>query len=160
MPDSAQARARMVEQQMRRRDIRDPRVLDAAGRVERDRFLPAEMTEFAHDDAPLPIGEGQTMSQPYMVALMAQAAALKAGDRVLEVGTGSGYAAAVMSLLCARVFSVERRAVLAEAARRRLAAAGYAEVAVRVGDGTLGWPEAAPFDAIVVAAGGPEVPER
>lgn len=149
----AEARRLMVDRQMRRRDIADPRVLDAAGRVERDRFLPPELAEYTYDDAPLPIGEGQTMSQPYMVALMAQAADLRPGSRVLEIGTGSGYAAALMSLLCARVFSIERHPALAVRAGRHLTEGGYGGVEVRIGDGTLGWPEAAPFDAIVVTAG-------
>lgn len=159
MRNSALARALMVERQMRGRDIRDARVLAAAGRVERERFLPEDLAEFAYDDAPLPIGEGQTMSQPYMVALMAQAAALGPDDRLLEVGTGSGYATAVMSLLCRRVYSIERHRSLGDGARQRLAEGDYDNVELRIGDGTRGWPERAPFDAIVVTAAGAAVPE-
>ena len=144
---------------MRRRDIRDPRVLDAAGQVRRETFLPAELAGFAYGDRPLPIADGQTISQPYIVALMAQAAGIGSGDRVLEVGTGSGYAAAILSLLAAEVFTIERHAGLGEEAGARLARLGFANVQVKIGDGTLGWPEAAPFDAILVAAGGPSVPD-
>ncbi len=152
-------RARMVERQVAARGVSDPRVLDAMRVVPREAFVPPGQAARAHADGPLPIGEGQTISQPYIVALMAEAARIGPGDRVLEVGAGSGYAAAVLSRLAARVFAVERLSALAEAAAERLARLGCANVAVRAGDGTLGWPEAAPFDAIVVSAGGPEVPE-
>jgi protein-L-isoaspartate(D-aspartate) O-methyltransferase len=159
MPDFREARSRMVERQLAGRDIRDARVLEALRHVPRERFLPEHLAEFAYDDGPLPIASGQTISQPYIVALMAQAAALTPPDRVLEIGTGSGYAAAVFSHLADRVFTIERHAALANAACQRLADLGCANVEVRVGDGTLGWPDAAPFDAIVVAAGGPDVPD-
>ncbi len=159
MQQFLEARARMVERQLAGRNIGDTRVLDAVLRVPRERFLPENLAEFAHDDAPLPIAAGQTISQPYIVALMAQAATLTPKDRVLEIGTGSGYAAAVLSLLADRVFTIERHATLGEAARQCLADLGFTNVEVRIGDGTLGWPEAAPFDAVIVAAGGPEVPD-
>jgi protein-L-isoaspartate(D-aspartate) O-methyltransferase len=149
----------MVEAQIAARDVRNARVLEAMRRVPRDAFVPEELAEFAYEDGPLPIGAGQTISQPYIVALMAELADPGPEDKVLEVGTGSGYAAAVMSRLAARVYTMERNPELAEAARQRLERLRYHNVEVRCGDGTLGWPEAAPFDAIVVAAGGPEVPQ-
>jgi protein-L-isoaspartate(D-aspartate) O-methyltransferase len=138
--------------------IHDPAVLEAVRDVPRDAFLPAELQEFAYDDTPLPIGEGQTISQPFIVALMAQEARLRPGHRVLEVGTGSGYAAAIFSRIAAEIYTVERLRGLATLARSKLAELGYDNVRVRHGDGTKGWPEAAPFDAILVAAGGPELP--
>lgn len=157
--DLAAARERMLERDLRARDIHDERVLDAMARVPREHFVEAGMEASAYADAPLPIGAGQTISQPYMVALMAQAAGLRAGDRVLEVGTGSGYAAAVLGELAARVDSIERHPSLARLAARRLADLGYTHVHVHEGDGSLGWAEGAPFDAIVVAAGAPAVPQ-
>ncbi len=150
--------ASMVDQTVAARGVTDPRVLAAMKRAPRYRFVPAELREFAADDRPLPIGEGQTVSQPYVVALMLEAARLRPHDRVLEVGTGSGYAAALTSLLCREVFTIERHRSLAEEATNRLDELGYGTVRVRCGDGTLGWPEHAPFDAILVAAGGPAVP--
>jgi protein-L-isoaspartate(D-aspartate) O-methyltransferase len=159
LPDSEQLRQRMVERHLVRRDITDPRVLDAMRTVPREAFVPKHVTRYAYDDSALPIEAGQTISQPYIVALMAQAAAPNAEDRVLEIGTGSGYAAAVLSLLAARVYTIERHKLLAETAQARLTAFGYANVEVRTGDGMLGWPEAAPFDAILSAASGPHVPE-
>jgi protein-L-isoaspartate(D-aspartate) O-methyltransferase len=129
------------------------------GKVRREGFVPSYLGEFAYDDTPLPIEEEQTISQPYIVAYMVEALGLSAGDRVLEIGTGSGYAAAVLAEIAAEVFSIERHAGLAETAQAQLAAEGYANVRVRCGDGTLGWPEEAPFDGIVVASGGPKVPE-
>ena len=117
------------------------------------------MGEFAYEDSPLPIAEGQTISQPYIVALMIEAAGVKPGERVLDVGTGSGYAAAVLSRIAESAYSIERHRLLADEAVRKFARVGYSNIEVRCGDGTLGWPEAAPFDAILVAAGGPEVPE-
>lgn len=141
-----------------RMGIHDEAVLDAFRAVPREAFVPRSVRSLAYDDAPLPIGEGQTISQPYVVALMAQEARLRPGGRVLEVGTGSGYAAAILSRLASEVFSIERLRGLAMRARRTLRELGYHNVRVRHGDGTLGWPEAAPFDAIVVAAGGPEPP--
>jgi len=148
----------MVERQIRARGVRDPRVLAAIGAVPREAFLPPELVEFAYDDRPLPIEAGQTISQPYIVALMAEALRLQPDDDVLEIGAGSGYAAAVLAAMARRVYTIERHAELADLARERLARLGYANVEVRCGDGTLGWPERAPFAAIVAAAGGPEVP--
>ena len=158
---AAAAAKRMVESQIEARGVKDPRVLAAMREVPREAFVPEAQRAAAHDDGPLPIGAGQTISQPYVVALMAEAAEIAPGDRVLDVGTGSGYAAAVLSRLAARVCSIERHASLAEAARERLAGLGYANIEVRVGDGTLGWPDQPDrgFDAILVAAAAPAVPE-
>ena len=158
MPVPAAARSRMVARQIARRGVGDSRVLQAMRDVPREFFVESGMEEFAFDDSPLPIGEGQTISQPYIVAFMAEAAELTPSDRVLEVGTGSGYAAAVFGRIATAVYTIERHASLAEQAKRRLARAGVTNVFVRVGDGTLGWTDAAPFDAIIVAAGGPEAP--
>lgn len=156
--DFATRRREMVDQQIARRGVRDPRVLEALATVSREAFVPEHLAEFAYDDTPLPIGEEQTISQPFIVALMAEALELKPGDRVLEIGAGSGYAAAVLSRLAGEVHAVERHASLASEAHRRLRELGYGNVRVHHGDGTLGWPEAAPYDTIVVAAGGPDVP--
>jgi protein-L-isoaspartate(D-aspartate) O-methyltransferase len=152
-------RERMVATQIEARGIADPLVLEAMRAVPRERFVPAALARFAYEDRPLPIGEGQTISQPYIVAVMTRAAGLKLGARVLEIGTGSGYGAAVLSRIAAEVYTVERVGALAEEARERLARLGYANVHVLEGDGTLGWAEHAPYDAIVVTAGGPRVPE-
>jgi protein-L-isoaspartate(D-aspartate) O-methyltransferase len=149
----------MVAAQIEARGIIDPLVLEAMRAVPRERFVPATLVRSAYEDRPLPIGEGQTISQPYIVAVMTQAARLKPGARVLEIGTGSGYGAAVLSRIAAEVYTVERVGVLAAEARGRLAGLGYGTVHVREGDGTLGWAEHAPYDAIVVTAGGPRVPE-
>src|SRR5262249_52029020 len=138
--------------------IRDERVLRAMRTVPRERFVDARLAAFAHDDSPLPIEAGQTISQPFMVAWMAEAAGIGPGDHVLEVGAGSGYASAVLAQLAASVHAIEPLALLADMARERLAALGCRNLQLRTGDGTLGWPEAAPFDAILVAAAGPEVP--
>jgi len=156
--DWAALRRAMVERQIMARGIRDPRVLQAMGRVERHLFVPPEHRGEAYDDTPLPIGEGQTISQPYMVALMTECLGLAGGERVLEVGTGSGYQAAVLAALGATVHTIERSASLARRARIALDAAGCPEVAVHVGDGTLGLPEFAPYRGILVTAGGPRVP--
>jgi protein-L-isoaspartate(D-aspartate) O-methyltransferase len=153
-----QDRERMVATQIEARGITDPLVLDAMRTVSRERFVPASLAKFAHDDGPLPIGHDQTISQPYIVAVMARAAGLEPGARVLEIGTGSGYSAAVLARVAAEVYTVERVGALAVAARTRLAELGYGNVHVREGDGTLGWPAHAPYDAIVVTAGGPRVP--
>lgn len=153
-----EARLRMVATQVAARGIADARVLAAMRAVPREVFVPETLRTHAYEDGPLDIGEGQTISQPYIVALMLEAARLAPADRLLEVGSGSGYAAAVASRLCARVFAIERHAILADAAAERWGRLGYGNIAWRVGDGTLGWPEEAPFDAIVVSAGGPEVP--
>jgi protein-L-isoaspartate(D-aspartate) O-methyltransferase len=155
---SSEARARMVERQLAARGVRDERVLRAFAELAREEFVPLDLAESAYDDRALPLGHGQTISQPYVVALMLEALKLAPGDRALEVGTGSGYAAALLARLCAEVYTLERVPELAEAARARLARLGCANVQVRTGDGTLGWPEAAPFDAILVSAGGPRVP--
>jgi protein-L-isoaspartate(D-aspartate) O-methyltransferase len=149
----------MVSMQIARRGVRDPIVLGAMRAVPRERFVEPGYEEFAYEDSPLPIGSGQTISQPFIVAMMVEAAAVKPGDNVLEVGAGSGYAAAVLSRIAGRVFAIERHPALAGAAQARLNALDYDNVEIRAGDGTKGWPEKAPFDAILVAAGGPEVPE-
>lgn len=148
----------MVRRHLKERGISDPRVIEAMATVPRERFVAPELRNQAYADGPLPIGEGQTISQPYVVAFMAEAVELGRGDSVLEVGTGSGYAAAVLSRIAATVHTVERHTALAETARDRLRDMGYANVWVRHGDGTLGWCEHAPFDAIVVSAGGRRVP--
>ncbi len=148
----------MVARQLRRRGIADERVLEAMARVPRELFLPESERARAYDDAALPIGAGQTMSQPYMVARICEALALQGCERVLDVGTGSGYQAAVLAELAAEVVTIERIGELAERARTSLAAAGYERVEVRVGDGTLGAPDRAPFDAIAVAAAAPGIP--
>jgi len=152
-------RQTMVARQLRGRDISDERVLEAMERVPRELFVPEHERGHAYADAALPIGHGQTISQPYMVARIAEALALRPGERVLDVGTGSGYQAAVLAELGAEVVTIERIPELAERARASLAAAGYPQVDVRVGDGTLGVPELAPFDAIAVAAAAPAFPE-
>lgn len=159
MQDLSRARDRMVDVHIARRGIADAHVLRAMREVPREAFVAPGQEEFAYEDSPLPIGEGQTISQPYIVALMLEAAELRPGDRALEVGAGSGYAAAVMARIADSVHAIERHAALGEAARDRLSRLGYDNVELRIGDGTRGWPEAAPFDAILVAAGGPEVPQ-
>ena len=157
--DLIQARQMMVERQVARRGVRDGRVLDAMRLVPREAFVPEGLREFAYEDSPLPIEAGQTISQPYIVAVMLEAAGIRPGDRVLEVGAGSGYAAGVTSRLAGRVYAIERHESLARLAASRLQRLGYDNVEVRTGDGTRGWPDAAPFDAILVAAGGPRVPQ-
>jgi protein-L-isoaspartate(D-aspartate) O-methyltransferase len=154
----AQARLEMVETQIRRRHITDSRVLDCLERVPRHEFVPAEFRARAYEDAPLPIGEGQTISQPYIVAAMTAALRLQGDERVLEIGTGFGYQAAVLACLGREVFTVEFRAELATEAAERLARLDYKNVHVHCGDGTLGLPEFAPYDAILVAAAAPSVP--
>ncbi len=152
-------RASMVDYQLRARGIGSPLVLEAMGRVPRERFIPERMKDCAYDDGPLPIGAGQTISQPYIVALMTEALDLEGGERVLDIGTGSGYAAAVLGCIASEVFSIERVRELADRAARTLAAEGFDNVRVRCGDGTIGWSEHQPFDGIIVAAGAPSVPE-
>jgi protein-L-isoaspartate(D-aspartate) O-methyltransferase len=149
----------MVQRQLRDRDVVDERVLAAMERVPRELFLPPELRDRAYEDAALPIGAGQTISQPYMVARICEALALKGNERVLDVGTGSGYQAAVLAELAAEVDTIERIPELAEEARANLAAAGYDAVRVHVGDGTRGLSERAPFGAIAVAAAAPELPQ-
>jgi protein-L-isoaspartate(D-aspartate) O-methyltransferase len=156
--DFATLRQEMVDRQIAARGVRSPRVLEALRTVPRERFVPERLAELAYDDTPLPIGEEQTISQPYVVALMAEALELQPGDKVLEIGAGSGYAAAVLSRIAREVWTIERHPSLAREARERMARLGYSNLQVLHGDGTLGWPEHAPYDAIVVAAGGPEVP--
>lgn len=157
--DYAQQRDWMVRRQIEARGVSSPRVLDAMRHVPREVFLPQELREFAYEDAPLPIAAGQTISQPYIVAMMIEALELKGGETVLDIGTGSGYAAAVLSRIAAEVYSIEWVEELAIQAEQTLRANDFANVHVRQGDGSRGWPEHAPYDAIVVAAGGPKVPE-
>ena len=157
--DLERKRREMVERQIAGRGIRSERVLDAMGKVRREGFVPSYLGEFAYDDTALPIEEEQTISQPYIVAYMIEALDLEGSERVLEIGTGSGYAAAVLGEIVREVFTIERHPGLANGAEIRLAEEGYENIHVRCGDGTLGWPEEAPFEAIVVAAGGPTVPE-
>lgn len=152
-------RAEMIEKQLRRRGIQDAAVLAAMMAVPRHEFVPEELRSRAYEDVPLPIGGGQTISQPYIVAAMTSALHLQPGDRVLEIGTGSGYHAAVLSRLARVVFTIERRPELAFAASAELTRLGYGNAHVHCGDGTLGLPEFAPFDAILVAAGAPAVPK-
>jgi len=158
-PPEDAARAHMVATQIAARGIVDPRVLDAMRKVERHLFVPEPVRAAAYGDHPLPIGHDQTISQPYIVALMTELARVKPGARVLEIGTGSGYQAAVLSLLAREVYSVEIVAPLAAEADERLARLGYRNVTVRSGDGYRGWPEHAPFDAILVTAAPPEIPQ-
>jgi protein-L-isoaspartate(D-aspartate) O-methyltransferase len=162
-PDGATSfpslRKEMVERHIAARGVRDELVLDAMRKVPRELFLPKNLREFAYEDSPLPIAGEQTISQPYIVAFMAEALMLKGGEKVLEIGAGSGYAAAVLSEIAADVYTVERLGQLADKAAATLADLGYDNVHVLHGDGTKGWPEHAPYDAIVVAAGGPQVPE-
>lgn len=155
----ADQRRRMVEQQLAGRDITDRRVLQAMRDVPRHRFVPAAARSQAYSDYPLPIGLDQTISQPYIVAYMTQALRLDGDERVLEIGTGSGYQAAVLARLCKEVYTIEIVPELARRASDTLASLGYANVSVRVGDGYRGWPEKAPFDAIIVTASPPRIPE-
>jgi len=152
-------RQTMVERQIAAREVRDPRVLAAMRAVPRHEFVPAEVRANAHEDSPLPIGHGQTISQPYIVALMTEQLALQPTQRVLEIGTGSGYQAAVLAKLVAEVFTIEIVEPLAKRAAADLARLGFKNVQVRAGDGYQGWPEAAPFDAIIVTCAPDHVPE-
>jgi protein-L-isoaspartate(D-aspartate) O-methyltransferase len=151
-------RASMVRDQIARRGVRDPKVLDAMSHVAREAFVPNEFHGLAYADQPLPIGEGQTISQPYIVAAMTEALGLRGGETVLEIGTGSGYAAAVLAHIARNVYTIERIPALAKRARDTLERLGYSGVQVREGDGTVGWPDAQPYDAIVVTAEGPRIP--
>ena len=155
---SASERGRMVENQIRRRGVSSPRVLEAMAAVPRHEFVSYKFRNDAYADKPLPIGEGQTISQPYMVAAMTEALELTGSERVLEIGTGSGYQAAVLSLLVGQVITVESHTSLALAAQERLTSLGYANVHVHNGDGSAGFLDAAPYDAILVTAGAPEIP--
>ena len=156
--DYVQARERMVQEQLVSRGINDPRVLRAMAKVPRHLFLESELWDDAYGDHPLPIGADQTISQPYMVALMAEALGLKGAEKVLEVGTGSGYTAAVLSELGAEVFSVEIVEELALKTRTILSSLGYRSVSILVGDGTLGWEEHSPYDGVVISAAAPGIP--
>ncbi len=156
--DATEARAQMVEQQLRRRGSFDERVLEAMTRVPRERFVPKHLRQFAYEDGALPIGDRQTISQPFIVATICQLLELSGGERVLDVGTGSGYQAAVLAELAAEVVTIERAPGLARSARAALLQSGYGEVEVLVGDGSLGVPERAPFAGIAVAAAAPVVP--
>ena len=148
----------MVDEQIVSRGIKDERVLAVMRKIPRHEFLPEGIRGMAYNDSALPIGEGQTMSQPYMVALMTEFLGLKGTERVLEIGTGSGYQAAVLAELCQKVYSVERIKTVADKARVTLDRLGYKSVAIKVYDGTYGWKEMAPFDAIIVTAGSPDIP--
>ena len=159
MTDFAALRERMVTHDIAARGIADPLILAAFRAVPREEFVADKLAAYAYDDGPLPIGEGQTISQPYIVALMMAAADIKPGDRVLEVGAGSGYAAAVISRIAGEVVAIERQPELAGIARERLARLDYDNVAIVEGDGTTGWPERAPYDAILAAASGSHVPK-
>ena len=158
MRDYSDARQRMVATQIVRRGVRDGHVLEAMRLVPRECFVEAGQEEWAYSDGPLPIGQGQTISQPYVVAWMIEAAQTRPGAKVLEVGAGSGYAAAVLSRIAAQVFAIERHASLARQAQSRFDQLGYDNITLRAGDGSLGWPEAAPFDAILVSAAAPTIP--
>jgi len=153
-------RQQMVEEQIAARGVIDPAVLNAMQKVERHLFVPAALQVVAYADEPLPIGHGQTISQPYIVAYMTEALQLKSGDRVLEIGTGSGYQAAVLAEIAKEVYTIELSKPLADTARDRLASLGYKNIEVACGDGYKGWPEKAPFDAIMVTAAPPEIPEE
>jgi protein-L-isoaspartate(D-aspartate) O-methyltransferase len=159
MTDFTAEREAMVERQIESRGIRDPKILEAFRAVPREEFLSEEYRDLAYGDHPLPIEAGQTISQPYIVALMIQAAEIKPGDKVLEVGAGSGYAAAVMSRIAGKVIAIERQSELVEVARERMQRLGYDNVEIVEGDGTRGWPDEAPYDAIVAAASGSHVPQ-
>lgn len=156
--DFQDAQSRMIEDQLLPRGVRDELVINAFRAVPRQDFVPMEYRDEAYADYPLPIGHGQTVSQPYMVALQTQCLALKGGERVLEIGTGSGYQAAILSRIAKEVYSVERFAELAAAAEARMKKLGYLNFKIKVGDGTLGWEERAPYDGIVVTAGAPGIP--
>ena len=157
--DCARAREHMVLTQIAARGIHDPRVIAAMRKVPRHRFVPPELRGAAYADAPLPIGSGQTISQPYIVALMTESLGLKGGGKVLEIGTGSGYQAAVLAGIVDTVYTIEILSELAERARAILDTLGYRNVRVRAGDGYFGWPEKAPFDGVIVTAAAPRIPE-
>lgn len=159
MSDFATLRERMVERQIAARGLDDPRLLDAFRAVPREDFISGDYADYAYQDSPLPIESGQTISQPYIVALTIYAAGIRPGDKVLEVGAGSGYAAAVIGQIASEVIAIERHHELVEIARKRIRQLGYDNVKIVEGDGTLGWPEEAPYDAIVAAASGSHVPK-
>ena len=157
--DFDKLKAAMVTEQLIPRNISDKVVLEAFRKVPRHEFVPEELRQSSYNDYPLPIGENQTISQPYMVALMTECLKLKSGEKVLEVGTGSGYQAAILGEMVGEVYSVERFKELADKAARILSSLGYENIHIKVGDGTLGWSEFAPYDGIVVTAGAPTIPE-
>jgi len=156
--DYAALRKRMVDEQLTGRGIKDQRVLDVFKKIERHKFLPEDLHRNAYSDFPVPIGEGQTISQPYMVALMTECLSLTGQEKVLEIGTGSGYQTAILAELSKEVFSIERFENLAKKAKQVLEDLGYNNIKIRVGDGTLGWQEEAPFDRIIIAAAAPRIP--
>jgi len=149
----------MVHEQLVQRGIQDERVIKAMEKVPRDAFVPETLRDRAYDDTPLPIGDGQTISQPYIVGLMTELLHLQGGERVLEIGTGSGYQTAILAELCSKVFSIERSFTLSAAARKVLEGLGYNNILLRVGDGTVGWDEFSPYDRIIVTAGAPALPK-
>jgi protein-L-isoaspartate(D-aspartate) O-methyltransferase len=157
--DFKSMREKMVETQIKGRGVKDPRVLSALLKVERDRFVPEEYINSAYSDQPLPIGEGQTISQPYIVAIMTELLELKGEEKVLEIGTGSGYQAAILGELVKEVYTIEIIETLASMAKKRLSGLGYKNIKVKAGDGYLGWPEAAPFDAIIITAAPDHIPK-
>jgi protein-L-isoaspartate(D-aspartate) O-methyltransferase len=157
--DYALLRKRMVQEQLIPRGIKDPKVLDAFYKVERHKFVPENLIASAYEDFPLAIGEGQTISQPYIVALMSECLDLRGEEKVLEIGTGSGYQTAILAQLCQLVYSIERIESLARRAKNLLEELGYLNIKIMTGDGTLGWPKEAPFDRIIVTAASPRVPQ-
>ena len=157
--DYQKERLIMVDEQLRRRGISDRRVLEAMAKIPRHLFVPEDYQSSAYEDRPLPIGEGQTISQPYMVAIMTQSLELKGQEKVLEVGTGSGYQAAILAELARSVYTVERIPSLTQSARKVLDDLGYENILFRTGDGSKGWPEEAPFGGIIVTAGAPDIPQ-
>jgi protein-L-isoaspartate(D-aspartate) O-methyltransferase len=157
--DYEKEQAHMIESQLVHRGIKDKRVLTAMRQVPRHLFVPKDTRDLAYSDGPLPIGQGQTISQPYIVALMTELLELTGQEKVLELGTGSGYQAAILSRLVAQVYSVERHAALAEQAEEVLTQLGYDNIVISVGDGTLGWPEHSPYEAIIVTAAAPDIPQ-
>ena len=159
MRDFESERLVMVEEQLRRRGISDPRVLEAMAKVPRHLFVPQDYQSSAYEDRPLPIGEGQTISQPYMVAIMTQSLELNGREKVLEIGTGSGYQAAILAELARTVYTVERISSLTQSAQKVLGGLGYENILFRTGDGSKGWPEEAPFGGIIVTAGAPDIPQ-
>jgi protein-L-isoaspartate(D-aspartate) O-methyltransferase len=153
------ARQRMVRDQLGQRGIHDELVLRALGKVPRESFVPEALRDRAYDDTPLPIGDGQTISQPYIVGLMTELLRLRGGERVLEIGTGSGYQTAILAEICEKVYSIEKSFALSAGARQILEGLGYTNILLRVGDGSIGWDEFSPYDRIIVTAGAPAIPK-